>query len=858
MADVYPNLPGFRKNLLDGGLTITPERDERQIVLICGTAEDGPLDQPVSIDAPESAEKLYGNGTLIQGIYEAMYANNPAPQVLAMRVGEAKSAETIFAAKEELVQIVESDGLSTQFKLENFIGEFEDNKVYYYNSKADIINNNAAVGFVNVLSFKDDMVTLDRSCNAYNDSGTDKMCYKFVYKPMSIKLTASFPGSIYNSVTAEASNDISVHGGIPTFSIYNPKSGVYSDFSLDISEKGTGIQNIKDVDGLVAAINSDPNSIPVVFAQTQSIKAQDTFLAVSDYADVTKPASVYGLGLGNDTIQDGVENVSGRIAGANLTESLISVKTVRMQYSDAIPKGAEIHSNLKQIPLNGKLEFIERRVVEEQATHNGDGSIGQTVTITLNALPGGLTTRVITQVVNVTQNQSLAFIPELTGNTFTVTGKINATDKVRVVYKYVATSLFTQKNNALELSSETDYFVTGKTIKFGQPLSYPLEINYKYNKVYKINEEVILSSPTESKITFRTTDVPNPGDLITVDYKYKPELPGVDPAVERGFDYVQKQLKGGVDGIVLTPEEKYTSMERALERIENIDIDGIHFKGWYLDETRTAYNGVTGEPYEVNVGYHILLNNYLELQNSNNSEVNGYMDVLPATDATRLEVDAWENRLSIINPEHPEYAATVVAPLDSRYLNVVVGPPRVFRNRRLGTWISQPGAVYASLACSLPTASATTNKFLGGTVSSAYTLSNKQKNRLAGARYVVINEDGTVVSGTTMAYNLSLPNNYNQSDYVNLSTVRIVQAVFKRIRKVGKAFIGEANSEPNRNALETAIKAELNAMIPTAIQSYNMQIIVTQAMRVLGQAKIKLTLAPQLELKIIEVECGIQ
>ena len=78
----YPNLPGFVTEFKDGGLQVRrePTPPGTESVLLIGTALDGPIGEPVAVDAT-TVEEIFGkavdtngsfNGaTLVKGFYEA-------------------------------------------------------------------------------------------------------------------------------------------------------------------------------------------------------------------------------------------------------------------------------------------------------------------------------------------------------------------------------------------------------------------------------------------------------------------------------------------------------------------------------------------------------------------------------------------------------------------------------------------------------------------------------------------------------------------------------------------------------------------------------------------------------------------
>lgn len=155
---------------------------------------------------------------------------------------------------------------------------------------------------------------------------------------------------------------------------------------------------------------------------------------------------------------------------------------------------------------------------------------------------------------------------------------------------------------------------------------------------------------------------------------------------------------------------------------------------------------------------------------------------------------------------------------------------------------------YAGLVASLSSKSAPTNKMLPGATSQR-SLSLSQANSLVGNRYVTCIDKPrgfVVASAVTGAYNIS---KYHRSDFVRLTTVRVVHDVANVVRDAADPFIGEPNSAPQRNALESAIDAGLRLMQEDgALQRFRFTIFSTPSDQVLGKALVELSLVPAFEL----------
>lgn len=162
-------------------------------------------------------------------------------------------------------------------------------------------------------------------------------------------------------------------------------------------------------------------------------------------------------------------------------------------------------------------------------------------------------------------------------------------------------------------------------------------------------------------------------------------------------------------------------------------------------------------------------------------------------------------------------------------------------------------ASYAGLITSLAPQSSTTNKQMGGVVQLKL-LSASQANDLVGMRHVTMYSRSTgltIASGVTGAHNVS---KYIRSDYVRLSTVRIVHATVDLIRAVANKYIGEPNNAPQMNALDAEIDQLLISMKGSgALNAYSFSISSTPDQRVLGELDINLTLVPAFEITTINL-----
>lgn len=188
------------------------------------------------------------------------------------------------------------------------------------------------------------------------------------------------------------------------------------------------------------------------------------------------------------------------------------------------------------------------------------------------------------------------------------------------------------------------------------------------------------------------------------------------------------------------------------------------------------------------------------------------------------------------------------------YVQVIGGPAIKFLfngSEYSDTWVG----AYAGLISALPSYSAPTNKRIPGAIDCGYRLSRNQQLTLINAHVVPARVRGLgdiVVSDAVT----TAPNN---SDFVRLTTVRITRDAIELVRETADPYIGEPNSLEKRNALETQIRAGLEAMKKAgAIQQYNLIFKATTADVIKGDMRILLEFVPQFETRNIRLAISLK
>jgi len=197
MAREYA-IPSSSTILQDYGLTVkTPPTARNRRVVIIGTAEDGPLYEPIAIDQPQDSELVWGRqlmGDLVRGIFECWNSQNSNQNVVGVRIGKAETS--ILEIPE-----IHSDGVDEEDSDENIV---------------------------------------------------------------SLRLKGRNPGPIYDQITIQYDSSMNHAGDI---SIYNPKTGAYSYFSVDRTNPYNTSVDVHNISELVTAINNDRNLAYTVVAE---------------------------------------------------------------------------------------------------------------------------------------------------------------------------------------------------------------------------------------------------------------------------------------------------------------------------------------------------------------------------------------------------------------------------------------------------------------------------------------------------------------------------------------------------------------------------------------------------------------
>ena len=836
-------LPGVTSILTDNGLQFARQVDLGDSIVVLGTAEKGPLNQPVAVASPSQARKVfgsYGSGSLVRGLYESFGASAAVKDLRGCRIGNATKATIGFA---------ESTGTA---------GGVEYDEPTYEVGGAELIQD-------------------------------------------AFTLTAKKEGSVYNL----ASIRLDYVAGTRSVVVYNPVTGIESYFSYESDPNASA--TVHDVAELVDAINADSNLNEDFIAEMKDLETQfevdltyadasstyDTGVAISgDIVRVTLQERLDTSVVGGSPLPTGVHDVETLYGDYNANFPTVGNKilTVTSVYQVDKEVGYLLESKgigsltLPGVPIKTSSEHTYLGNVagdtwtsakaKQKYTYAYIGSVESTdvqsyawsavgeidpTTFHLYKSQAGVVSEIASTDFDDTSLDCTAGAQVLTFDSTSVVPDPGTLLLVSYTSLEVDLAEIATRSACLATADWQNYFVSGSTITFGAAPPSDMYISFKFKNEFAIGGEVILEDASTGKFMFPAT-TKSPKDDIEAStfaapvtfgfaYSYQPEW------IALGASAVS--LKGGSDGIVMSKYAQYDALQDAYDNLENYEADYYVPMAAYLDDVKQSYNVETGELETMNAGFHTQLDSFLQSLSSGVSESRGIIGVKPALTADLAGVRAWVEGLTVVSSSDSTRAANVYAAFNSKFVSVVAAEP-VLSNTEVTLPYSTTGeALYAGLAAGLKPGSAPTNKRLDNVMQLRYVLSRQQLSDLTDARYVTFRAGGGALPGyvVTDGVTAAAPG----SDYVRMSTVAQVFAAMKVVRQVAQPFIGEGNDNIGRMALDTAIRRGLQAMVSARnLADFAFSITSSLQDQVNGIVDVELILVPLFEMRQIRVTVRIR
>lgn len=187
---------------------------------------------------------------------------------------------------------------------------------------------------------------------------------------------------------------------------------------------------------------------------------------------------------------------------------------------------------------------------------------------------------------------------------------------------------------------------------------------------------------------------------------------------------------------------------------------------------------------------------------------------------------------------------------NGHYISVVASETKLLDAPSDWGW-SNGACQYAAAMSRLPAWEATTGKAVPNTSSTRYNPTRSQAEALVTKGLVTMQLDNENrlrwVDGTTFAPTVS--------DFVRLSTMRIVFDAVKLVRSISQGYVGEGMSLQTRNAFETQISSALRSM--QTIGALNKSDFRVQYAPSEYKAYVDLALTPAYELREIVIQVSV-
>ena len=922
-----PQLPGVTAVFPDGGLAITPpQADVNSSILIIGTAEDGPMYEPVAIDNLATAATVFGRfgkGTLVRGIHEAWYAAGGTRDIRALRIGdgmeaileipETTSGSGVSAAQSHTQASLKLKALYPGDIYNDVTVGLVDGKVGIYNPKSgkwslfsyDTSNIYADVDVHNVAELVD-AINADPNLNSILVASYDTF-----HAAYEVALDTSSSGVVVNDSLTEItlkdlfSADWMAGGmsedGVQPTGFYTGETPTVSQtagnriakfnsvYSISESQNAEGDDEIVSFNGGREAWLTKPTldakrSNGELDTRFRTIQCLDKYCHMWDLEGTNADSSgFFWVDPSGTPRSEVVERVRGLVCTLSgqmsVPDGLDTTGTKAWRYyfdaelcPDDWNSPGEDAENDETYHSRGALVtaaytdgtnilgvgdgypdagYLTRLTAEGRtAKPDGDWVASRATPIRVKvdgiwAASGDYLTTLEWDATN--KRGSFVLLPS--GNLYE-----SQPQTVEIYYDSVKGHL-TEAKTLAELENSDSwktFFTEGQKLILGAAPKNDLYLNYGVKIDYEegTNFEVLNANTGHVRFT-DPSGQPGPAasglvsdtkSIIGFDYEYMPEWPNITST----FD----TMAGGRNGDNPTNAVLHSELAIAYEKLQDYEVDIIVPMGAHLDATMEGYNSITGLLEEKNCGFHTQLAAFLEGLPDGTGETMGIIGVEPAKSASLSDVKEWVDRLTITDPGDELRGANFMSVFSSKLISVVAFEP-IFQNpHQQLIYTANGAAAYAGLVSALEPHVSPTNKSIGGVGGLRYSLSSSQLERLLNSRYVTMRQRPGRIMVVTDAITAAAPG----SDYVFLSTWRIVAAAMKLVRTVCNPFIGMPNTLENRNAIDTAVSAGLQSMVDGgALTAFDFTVSSTPAERTLGNVNIEMILVPVFEMRRIRV-----
>lgn len=898
-------IPSTSTFIQDFGLNVTPPPATRnKKVVILGTAEDGPMYEPILIDKPEDAEFIWGRngaGDLVRGIFEAWDVQTGYPTVVGVRIGNGVNAS---------LEIAEAAGAGTDapqatdtaaIRLEaRYPGSIYNQVTIGYNDNREVAVYNPKTGLVSTFTVDTEHPN-NQNVDAHNVQelvsaiNTDRNLSSILvasYEPLQSDYEVMISGTSVGVTNQD--NKVVVSLGDILQNNYVTLSG----FMVPEPE-GTGVtsaNNLVELQTVEAVSTSEwedlankgvvNHNLAMMPLDGKGQSRWDTIQALKDYDSDNywqhdpsgRVVSEYvyslkyelmngGNGEGGPTESGGISGVSNQFnvsvpvclddsevtGGKNIASGYI-LSLSGSTYQDYYTTWTNATCQAIDTKLVNGIEVrpsgLIKVYVSEDSDINGfwtELPYSENSGVYLSGYAGGLATFAIGSGLI---NPALP-VSGVMRRLVDASGTILADKFLRVSANTVKGTI-SEVETLPELedagnSALSTYFVRGQEILFNRAPDYDMIVNYGTRITYEPGSTVSVSDINNGEISFAVSGLlpgPGGGRLSNTQVSYLRFRYSYMPNWP-DITSAAKVLSGGKNGNVLSGRERKEYLQKAYDMLRNYDGELWVPMGAFIDATTERFNPITGLKETIAVGYHTQLEDFLEDLSINSLQPHAILGVSPMTEVTQANKDMWVEKLTLTNQNDPLRGSNIMNQIQNKFMSVVAMEPIFLNIGRGQPYTANGQAAYAGMLASLPYDISPTNKSLRGLSSVRFGLSVAQYEALNSMRYVMMKtrpgRAPVVVEDVTAAP-------YG-SDFINWTTFSITKEASDRVKAVANEFIGRPNSIEIRTSMEQLIANALNNM--DGLRAFDFSLISSPTQQVLGIIEIDLLLVPIFTIKKI-------
>lgn len=857
ITNLYPNLPGHLVEFKDGGqqLRNVAVTGNSKSLLILGTAIDGPVNEPVAIDA-ETVHMLFGNDVDSNGVPNGATISKYARQafkcgfndIRCMRVTGSPASATIVTnsvveTEAEKIDISVPSNGNKRTTIQLPLGTIPTgcytaitNVVASHNIVGSGLNTSYGAGKINIP---------DNIVPARGDINVDYVVQ--IIDPSVLATNTT-------SVAVDTDEKDPVNG---IWSVKVHFNNIIDMYNYDLTglTVGTATQDnhgVPTTAGNIVEITTDSGEIVygTVILKNASNGTTETIVSASIDANNTL------------TLEYEVNATSQTISSVVFADTLEYVSYTKTDNNTVITQ-SDLYAPIN-VALNASKPYVNGDVVLYDAT-------GLNVIAKINDGSNVI-------VYNSANNE---FIVDLSSTLTSIpVGYITPGSLLKLSYVYEHKKTFDEK-----ITFESIY---GGTVYNESKVTIDVIFDDNGNEgrlITLIKPDSKKYSVSENPLSFRSFDYPTIGLLrnaveshslnnvfkVVVEADHEDTLTGTIPV--GASNSIMMQFTGGTNGINPTNDEMFIALsgERdsdgylikrgAYQVLENYNVDYIYVAGVYADSKVSPSVSKNSFHYELALLCAVLT--------YRTKMVHGFIDFKPNTNTTLIGIQSYVDKLLKYDNTHymKDTNGDIIydennSPMDiGWYTSAVVGPEPICSSPTLGTYYGSPALAYASLNANLKAQSAPTNKALPGCTGVRYKLSNKQMNDLVNNRMVVFKtKNEGVSSANTLPYVVDgCTCGTVNSDYARITTVKVVTQCVDEIREVADPFIGEPNTVEQRNALAALISKRLMQLkTDGVIQYFEFEISATVEQVLIGECLIALTLVAPQELRKIRTVVSLR